>query len=247
MRKRFNTGDYPKKKIARKNGSKPFKFERPVKNIRTLTEELKFLDMAKGVTALTAPTDATGGEMDPSSGCTGCLSAPAQGDGANQRDGNKIIMKNIYITGNITCDAIENSATAKHVGTVFIALVMDTQTNGAQLNSEDVFTNPSALSLNATIPLRNMSFTSRFVTLKTVKLVLPQPSMGGQTAANDINGLVIPFSLSKKLNHIVKFQVGATTANVTAVTDNSLHLIAYSDKLGLVQEISYNARLRFIG
>ena len=43
-----------------------------------IAPELNYLDCAKTLSALTAPTDCSGGEMNPTTGCTGCLSAPSQ-------------------------------------------------------------------------------------------------------------------------------------------------------------------------
>ena len=116
-------------------------------NVRTgglLGVETKFLDMAISAVAIPAPTDASGGELDPTgSGCTGCLSAPAQGDTASSRDGFKISMKSIQIEGAIYIAPQINQTIQDAMSYFFVALVLDTQTNGAQLNSEDVFTNPS--------------------------------------------------------------------------------------------------------
>ena len=45
----------------------------------------------------------------------------------------------------------------------------------------------------------------------------------------------------------VSFQTGATTANVSGVVDNNLHLIAWVSNTGLACQLGYNSRIRFYG
>jgi len=224
-----------------------------LKNVRTgglLGVETKYLDMAKTNTAIVAPTDASGAEYDPSSGCTGCLSAPAQGDTASNREGFKIAMKSIQVTGSVNVNLQLGQGSADIMPEVYIALVLDTQTNGAQLNSEDVFTNPGGVAYLAATPLRNMSYTERFKVLKIKKIRIPQASITYNGSQDTIvqNGGQFRFDMFKKLGGLpVKFTAGSTTANVSGVVDNSLHIIAYCCDTTMGPTISYNARLRFVG
>ena len=70
-----------------------------MRNGGILDKEIKFLDVNRRETALRAPKDCTGMEIQPSSGSTGCLNAPVQEDGPSQRDGHKIKCLSIYIQG----------------------------------------------------------------------------------------------------------------------------------------------------
>jgi len=128
--------------------------------------EKKFLDTTRLSTLITAPADAAGGEYDPSSGCTGCLSAPAQGDGEQNRDGKKIVLKSLVFKAVVTLNAQNNLAAAQPPTEVFVAIVLDTQTNSAQLNSEDVFKNTTGTAGGASIPVKNLLFGKRFKILK---------------------------------------------------------------------------------
>ena len=87
------------KKVRREERSTTSSFERTMYKFTGIAPELNYLDCAKTLSALTAPTDCSGGEMNPTTGCTGCLSAPSQGDAYNQRDGSKITIKSILIQG----------------------------------------------------------------------------------------------------------------------------------------------------
>lgn len=209
--------------------------------------EKKFLDTAKTQTALTAPTDATGGEYPPTSGCTGCLSAPAQGDGPTNREGNKIVIDSIYLQGQINCAVQANQTGADLSPVVMVALILDTQTNGAQLNSEDVYTNFSAASLQATQLMRNMSYTSRFKVLKVWKKQLRIPTLTFDGTNIEQSGFTTPFVLKWKGKLPVTFTTGSTTADIANVTNNSIQVVAFTSSTDLTPGLNYNCRMRFYG
>jgi len=208
--------------------------------------EKKFLDSAKALTAVASVGLLTGGEYDPSSGCTGCLSCPAQGDTEQSRDGKRIVIDSVIIKGFVECDKTA-SAAIPDATKCFVAVVLDTQTNGAQLNSEDVFKNTTTAAYTAVNPLKNLLFGSRFRILKSQVYDLTPIGVIG-AAANYAHGDVrrdfdwyIPFKggLPVNLN-------AGTTADVANVIDNSIHVVAFATT-GEVVQIAYNARIRFQG
>lgn len=207
--------------------------------------EIKYYDTSLVASALTAPNDATGGEKDPATVLT--ISAPAQGDGEQNRDGNRIVVKSAYVTGTIVAASQQNQTAADNAAKVFIALVQDTQSNGSQLNSEDVYTNPSANGGTATSLLRNLQYSSRFRVLATYECVLSSPTMSYDGTNIEQSALKHSFKLSWKGSMPVQFKGGATAAGISGVSDNSLHVIAFTDQTELVPAISYNARVRFQG
>ncbi len=211
--------------------------------------EKKFFDTGRSI-ALTAPTDASGGEVDNSTNL--CLNCPAQGDGESQRDGRQISMHSINIKGTITIASQADQSAGDTVPDIFIALVMDKQTNAAQLDSEDVFENPTGITSLATSPFRNLEYTSRFTVLATRKISAVDLAGAIQPVFDGTNieqqGAQIPFSIYKTLGgKKVNFISGQTTSTVAAIADNSLHLIAYSTNTSMVPTINYNSRLRFVG
>lgn len=217
------------------------------RNIRTagfLGVEKKFYDTSFTDAAISAATDATGAEMDPTAG-QGALSVPAQGDTASSRDGKKILMKYLEIKGQITMGNQSAQSAADPGVSAFLAIVLDTQTNGAQLNSEDVFSNTGAQATTNATPLRNLLFGPRFKVLKSDTFIFDTPNMAGTAGAFLQPGRVQTFSWYIPLKNIpVNFNAG-TTASVANVIDNSLHVIAYCNVA--IVTLSYNARLRFIG
>lgn len=220
------------------------------RNTRTggfLGQELKFYDTSLAASAILAPTDAGGGEQDPSA--TIVLNSVVQGDGEQQRDGRRITMKSIYINGLVSCGTQNGQSAADGPSYCFIALVLDTQTNGATITSENVFTNKSATALLAASPMRNLQYVDRFKVLQIKKVMLTNPNMTndlGSTGGVIQNALQRPFKMYKNLSNTVVTYKG-TTETVANITDNSLHIIAYASGVSLVPTLSYNSRLRFMG
>lgn len=212
--------------------------------------ETKFFDSAMGGRSLVAPTDSSGGEQDPTS--LDCLNCPAQGDGEQNRDGRQISMKNLTIKGLVRIAAQANQTAGDVTPHVMIALVLDKQTNGAQLASEDVFANPSSSALLAPSAFLNLENRQRFQVLKTVHIA-PEQFAGSITPAFDGTNLEqpgahAPFTMFVDLKGMrVNFLTGQTTSVVAAIADRSLHLVAYTSSTSAVPQLAYNSRLRFQG
>ena len=208
--------------------------------------EKKFYDTALAPTALVAPTDCSGGEFDPSA--TSMISTPATGDGEQNRDGKRIVIKSVQVSGSVAAAA--QTALTAVVAPVecFVALVLDMQTNGAQLNSEDVYKNQSANAANATNPLRNLLFSTRFKVLKEWSCLLEPKTAANNASATTVSvaGARMEFDCFLPLDLPVNFNAG-TSASVANVIDNSLHIIAFCSSTTLAPTITYNARIRFMG
>ncbi len=208
--------------------------------------EVKFYDQGLVAASLTTNTAAAGGEHDPSA--TLMLNTVTQGDGESQRDGRRITMKSIFVTGLIDVARASGDSVASAATAIFIALVMDTQTNGATLASENVFLNPAGNAILGAQPLRNLQFTKRFRILATRKFILGNQSMTNDTGATGgviASGMQRRFQMFSKLNTVVNYT--GTTETVANIADNSLHIIAWCSSLDLVPKISYTSRLRFVG
>ncbi len=206
--------------------------------------ELKFYDTSLSASALTAPGDATGGEHDPSA--TVLLNTVVQGTGEEQRDGKQIVMKSVGIRGHINVPVQANQTATDVAPVVLVALVLDTQTNGATIASENVFKNKSASGSQATNVFRNLQFSKRFRVLKRVLLTLEQPTIVWDGTNLEQGGYNTPFEIFANLkDQLVNYS--STTETVANITDNSLHVIAYCNSNSSAPTISYNARLRFVG
>lgn len=208
--------------------------------------ETKFLDVYASSIALAAPTDCSGGEIQPEGGCTNCISCPAQGDGQSNRDGRAITMRSIFVSGRVDPTVLSDQADCTYVPTVFVALVQDTQTNGATIVSEQVFTNPNDIAATNGYPLRNLEYSSRYRVLDhaTVSLA-PAYSMTDGANTGSLMATGKTFTLS--WNRPIPMKMASTTADVANVIDNSLHIIAFATSTGFSPKISYTSRMRFVG
>lgn len=218
-------------------------------NVRTagfLGIEHKFYDTFQTAFTIVASNDASGGEVDPDSGVN--ISAPPQGDNASSRDGKRILVESVQINGQIVIPQRNGQATSDEMPSFFIALVQDTQTNAATLNSEDVFKNPSGNTTLGVNVVKNLLSGNRFITHKVWKMQAPMASLAAATVTDDLSvmGQLIEFELFKKLQMGVDFN-GGTTADIANVVNNSLHMIAYTNDNGWAASIRYNARIRFVG
>lgn len=223
------------------------KFGRVVANPRIggfMGIELKFYDQSLSNSAITAPADATGGEHDPSA--TVLLNTVTQGDGESQRDGRQIKMMKISLQGLVTYAGQINQTATDNACVVMIALVLDRQTNGATISSENVFINPSASATQAPVAFNNLQFIKRFKVLKRISFALPDPNITYDGTNIEQNGAHVEWAMHVDLKGLTVNYSG-TTETVANITDNSLHVIAYCSSTTLVPQIQYNSRLRFVG
>jgi len=205
--------------------------------------ERKYYDTALENSGIASTSNCTGGEADPLNIL--CISAPAQGDGPTNRDGKFIEINYAEITGTLQLAPQTAQPTIDDPTLVYVALVLDKQSNRAQLNSEDVFSNPVNTQLGCATPLRNRSFFDRFDIIDEQYHMLC-PSTLVQDGAGPTwtqGGDMAKFELVCKRKINVNFSATVTAEGITAVQDNSLHVIAFASTGDI--GITYNARIRF--
>lgn len=206
--------------------------------------ELKFFDTSVQAAALTSSAALTGAEVDPTT--LDCLNSMTQGPGEQQRLGRNISMKSITVKCHFHVPIEEAAAAPESDIECLIALVLDKQTNLAQMDSEDVFTNKMASAKGNNLLFRNVEHTDRFQVLASRKITL-RPRLGMTQAAGDNNyswgGPSKEVTLFKRWKgKKVLFKQGAT-GTIADIEDNSLHIVCYCNLIGAT--LSYNARLRF--
>lgn len=200
--------------------------------------ETKFIDYTFSGTV---PTTNTGAEADPpgigAQTTPGSISAIAQGESESNRDGRKATLIHLDLGGDITTPA---SAALSGSTKVRVAVVWDTQTNGAQLNSEDVFL-PAT---NVEHAKRNLQFAKRFKILKDVLITMNPTNSAGNGTANDTGPFTKSFHWKIKLPNIQVIHNG-NTAVVASITDNSIHVISFASNGSPV--LNYESRIMFRG
>lgn len=206
--------------------------------------ELKFYDTSVVANALIAPTDASGGEHNPSGSVT--LNTVAQNTSETGRIGRQIKMHSISIKGIVTVPPQTNQTLTDTHPEIFIAVVLDKQVNGALLNSEDVFKNITANAIGATSLFRNLEFIQRFKVLAVKRLRIHDQTIVWDGANLEQAGAHIAFDLSAKLKGMIVNFCG-TTSDVANIVDNGLNLIAFTSNVNFLPHLTYGSRLRFTG
>lgn len=218
------------------------------------TPELKFRDTYLESATLSVDSAMTGGIIVPS----GPVAVPSRGVGLSNFDGRGIVIKNWSLKGSFELGYGLVMTTPISGRLAFIALVLDTQTNGAQCFSENIFTNPGNTISGMCSPQINLLTSPRFVILarKTVKL-------NPETLTNDYepavpptfqqSGVRVPFEFFVPLDVPVVLKSGSGTLTISDVLDNSLHVVMFSSYYDtnplLHQPLSvggYSSRVRFI-
>lgn len=235
-------------KSARRKGVQKKVYGKPI--VRELGSlEHKFYDTFLESHDISPLGGLNGGTADPSA--TSLISTPSQGDGAQNRDGKKIIIDTVIIEGVVQLlprNVDSEIGGGLGLGNIFVALVLDTQCNGASPVSNHVWTNPSSGTQLACSPLKNLLFgATRFNTLKVWRIDMPTPNGVNNASASTIStqGIYRTFNCYLKVHIPVNFNEGEGTP-VTTVVDNALHMYVFKNTTSNVQ-FNYNARIRFSG
>lgn len=184
-----------------------------------------------------------GGEKDPAGGVN-CLGACTQGTGESNRDGVRIIVKSIEICGQVNRPKAADQADMRAGDVVQVALVMDTQSNGVQLNAEDVYTDSTPCVPGKRVVANSM----RFKVLKSQLFFMSDTSAGTDGAnTNSLGGMSKGFHWFVKLNQVVNFVTGVGAGTIADFKDVSFHVIACCSTVDAPDYLIYHSRVRFIG
>lgn len=240
------------KKYAQVPYKRPLRYARPFArrqrapaNARTggfSGVELKYID--NGLDDATLLDSAwTGALHDPTT--VNCLFATKQGTGPTDRDGRKLIIKSIFVRGNVKL-AHDAGAAGADATVARVLLVQDTQTNGAQLNPIHVMASGVGTGVHQ---FRNLEYSKRFRVLGDKTMVLNPQSSSGDTATVRAGEVKKSFSFFLKCNIPVTYNATADPADISQIMDNSFHILAMGDDASPAGslKLSYNCRARFVG
>ncbi len=246
--KRTRTNGAPKKRARFDfSGSVPVRAAgmRGQRNLRTggfLGIENKFLDSRVNDVAFSGTW--AGGEMEDATLLS--VSAVQQGVGENQRDGRKYAINSVFIRGTLELPVQESLGAPPADVVARVLLVLDKQTNGAQLNAEDVMlTVASAHDIDS---FRNLQFVERFQVLADKKVRIPLTLMATNEGAVNLfahGSVSVPFKMSFIFKTPLRVTCKATAAAIASIVDNSIHVIGTANNTSLT--INYTSRLRFTG
>lgn len=200
--------------------------------------ELKYFDATKADSAISQTWD--GGELDPATYNTLCC--PGQSDEAQGRDGRRITIKSIQINGCVYRNTRAAAGAGIDPASITLALVLDTQTNGAQLNAEDVY--DESVATHKALAFRSLEHNTRFRILwKRTFTVVDNACFTDGTNTASVSGTGRFFKIYKRVNIPVTFT--ANGATVAVIGDNSLHIIGCATQSEC--RIKYESRCRFVG
>ncbi len=239
-------------------GGNPYRYYRPRKrrrtggrarrNVRTggfTGIETKFYDTFLIPASLDTNVGGEDGEHNPSA--TIALSTITQGNGEQQRTGRRATWLSLNVTGVVRINSQTNATVADTACVVFIAIVCDKQTNGALLNSEDVYLNPSGNAALSCSLMRNLAQSKRFDVLAIRRLTMSAPNLTYDGTNIEQAGAMRSFRIFYRFKTPIVANYSGTTETIANSTDNSLHMLAWCNNVELAPSFSYNSRLRFRG
>ncbi len=202
-------------------------------------QELKFVDYTVTNDAFT--TVWAGGEMEDATALS--ISAIAEGTGDSQRAGRVATLISWKINGFVNIAAVESITTPLPDQIARIVVVHDKQTNGAQLNAEDVFDTIAATTdINSMLKLQQEH---RFKVLKDIMISVHRTQTNEGAVNLFASGIHrFPFMMSGKFNPPIRVNHSATAAAIASVTDNSIHVIGTATNAAVL--LNYRSRVRFL-
>lgn len=221
-----------------------------------VTGEMKYYDTESSAIAiaLVTTTWVAGTMADPQAsvnlgdaaiGTPLCLFAPKVSAALNGRIGRKVKMMKVRIKGMINVPVQAAQAAADTSSLIRLCLVLDTQTNAAQMTGAQLF-NDTASGANATVnSMQNPNNFGRFRILKEKTFIMANANLVGSPTAADVvqTGLLRTFKMSCKFKVPIQVNFNATNGGTVAdLIDNSLHIVCGANNITYAPTLSYYTR-----
>ncbi len=173
-----------------------------------------------------------------------CISGVAQGDGESERDGRLYTLTSLHIRGFIEILGTEGQTAPLGDHLARVVIVLDTQTNAAEVTATNVMDAGQTDDINS---FRNLQFTKRFRVLKDKTFRIPGQAGSMTSGANvfDQGPVKIHFKWNFNFKTPIRVICKATTNVIGAITDNSIQVIGVGDTA--LTLLNYQARVRFLG
>jgi hypothetical protein len=186
-----------------------------------------------------------GSEIDPAT--LNCLFAPSEGNGIENRVGNKVLVDKIALQGTMYLNRAENQTAAHGAVVIRILLYIDQQTNGTQAQAEDVLASGGAVG-QSIHEFQNTANFGRFRVLKDKKITMSVPSTSWDGTNIESNGNARNWKMVVKFSEPLAVRFNNTNGGTVAdIIDNSFHIIAAADDITTttVSSIDYKSRVYF--
>lgn len=174
------------------------------------------------------------------------LNLIAAGNNMNNREGNKICVKNLSIRGEVATERQNNGTFNNLVGTsqtMFrVMVIVDTQSNGANAPLTDIFNLDSAL--NPVNSWNKLEETGRFKTLYDKWITLHPAIVTEAGGTYYVGGSQAHYKANIKLNLPIMY--GDAAANLTSVRNNNMFFLVFTDRpTGDSLAVSFRSRVRY--
>jgi len=261
--KRSASGTYPTYRQASKKQQRKGKGPQTRKGYSSVatsrgaavTGEMKYFDCDNTGTALTLLTTTwpAGTMIDPlttinlgSAAVANplCLCVPTVGAALNQRVGRKISIHKIKVHGTLSVAPQAAQAVADATTKARIVLVIDQQTNAAQMAGANLFQDASAAASTVNT-FQNPNFFGRFRVLKDKMFSLSNLNLAGSPTTADViqAGIKVNFKFSVNFKKPLIVHFNATNGGTVAdIVDNSIHIVAGADQITYAPALSYYTR-----
>lgn len=199
--------------------------------------ELKFLDTELSSESFTT----TWAAKNPTT--KNCLNAVPEGDGESARNGRVYYVKSLHLKGVVNLPTNEALTDPQADSISRVCIVVDTQTNAAELTATEVMDGGQGKDEFA---FRNLQHTKRFKVIwdKTFHI---RPNIVNLGAINLFahGNTNVAFRYNHVFKKPLKVICKSDGATVADITDNSIHVIGVADNT--LVTLSYQARVRFLG
>jgi len=205
--------------------------------------EMKYYDTGVSLTAITASTDWTGTEIDPTTLNT--LFVPVLGTGIANRIGKEVKVHKLKMRLAINSDK-QIDQTACDAGSLCrVILYQDTQTNATQAQGEDVM-ETGASALLSLLNFQNINNFGRFKLLKEKYISVQNPNVSYDGTNLEQCGLIYHWKWNITFKKPLSIRFNATNGgSVADIVDHSFHIIAITSSTALAPTLSYRVRTCF--
>lgn len=177
----------------------------------------------------------------------GPLNGIAVGDEPFERDNRAVRLKSCFVTGCIIYGPYQSTQEFElPTPIIYVALVLNKQTNGTDPIPSAVFQNPTSESQISGCPLRNLQYSHQYQVLDYVQIAVDPFSYNTAGTDNlvELQGKKYPFKLSWKGDLLVNFS--GNDESMGSIVDNSISVFAWTTDPNVVT-MGYNSRCRFVG
>ncbi len=236
-RRRYRKKTYKRRSYRRRAPGSSSQVKKNTKDIRFLKRlsEPKTLDAEINSTAIPILPTMVDAELDPADDY---FPICPQGDTAFNREGQEVIVTGIEVQGLLTSNP---TTLTTQTAQVLVLLVEDKQTNGAQLNSEDVLATVTN-SVNNCSGFRDVGHRRRFRVHWKKRFILT-PQMAGLNASVSTQQVLVPFSIFVK--PMVRMKWKSSGTGIADVNGSTFHMLAVATQSDC--SLSYRLRSHFKG